>query len=457
MDRASSAADSGIPLPAANTGSASVGAAPNWASQPSQLEPTAKPRPKRNAELRSRNTYYEFKVTTEEWWAILFAVWIGVSLVLITHAIMYNVTTGWHCPKNCNAFLTPFAVSIATCAVPVFVCCPVFGCKGVWWVHLKRKRDDDQHRSHHRRTKKLCCFAISYIPRQYQRGMNTPADQANELPEWVKPGTSHMMATNPGDPTVVDEHGNRKKLNSVQQTEKLNNIRAAGRFKDSEQLSRPEEDEIKRQEGLRGPQTKYDVAQEVAPPPLTSQGAYENSGISARGRPRGNTIELRNSIQTVPINPLHLPATKVPGAARFGGVQSGTTGPRGTYNADQLSDLMEVIPGAPYQPLAHSVAPPPPPPSTLLPPTSGSADRGMQPAPQAVTGFEQPVRQRLNLQPTPSPAQFSAPPLPAHLSSISSISSMGTAASQLKIRYQKKLQATRAEQARGGPGGQMHM
>ena len=100
----------------------------SWANASSKGN-TAKPQ-----DMKSRNTYIEVKLTSEQWWVLLFVVWIAISFVLITKAIMHNVTTGWHCPRNCDAFLTPFALSIATCVVPVFFCCPVLGAKGVWWL-----------------------------------------------------------------------------------------------------------------------------------------------------------------------------------------------------------------------------------------------------------------------------------------------------------------------------------
>ena len=83
------------------------------------------------AHIPSRQTYIEVKVTSEQWWLLLFNVWLTIALGLVTNAIIHNVTVGWHCPRNCDAFLTPFAVSIATFVVPLCFCCPVMGAKGV--------------------------------------------------------------------------------------------------------------------------------------------------------------------------------------------------------------------------------------------------------------------------------------------------------------------------------------
>jgi hypothetical protein len=161
-------------------------------------------------ELRSRNTYYEIKVTSEEWWTLLFTAWVGISLFLITRAVLYNVKHGWHCPRNCDAFMTPFAVAIGTCVLPIFFCCPVLGAKGVWWVYIRRKKDDDAHRNHVRRQKKMCCIAISWIPTAQSklfcftrsRDTSKPLPDAAaygdvQAPSWVTEGTEHAMVRAP--------------------------------------------------------------------------------------------------------------------------------------------------------------------------------------------------------------------------------------------------------------------
>ncbi len=157
------------------------------------------------ANIPSRNTYVEIKVTSEEWWLITFQVWVLISFALITRAIMHNVTVGWHCPRNCDAFLTPFAACIATFVVPTCVCCPIMGAKGVWWCYIKRKADDDEHRDIHRMRKKCCCVSISWIPKKHptnqKRKHHRPVhDSDSHLPSYVKPGTAHDMDRDPGSP-----------------------------------------------------------------------------------------------------------------------------------------------------------------------------------------------------------------------------------------------------------------
>ena len=157
--------------------------------------------------IPSRNTYVEIKVTSEEWWLITFQLWVLISFALITRAIMHNVVTGWHCPRNCDAFLTPFAACIATFVVPTCVCCPIMGAKGVWWCYIKRKADDDEHREIHRMRKKCCCLSISWIPKKHPTNQkkNTKHhkqahDSDSHLPSYVKPGTGHDMDRDPGSP-----------------------------------------------------------------------------------------------------------------------------------------------------------------------------------------------------------------------------------------------------------------
>ncbi len=157
--------------------------------------------------IPSRNTYVEIKVTSEEWWLITFQVWVLISFALITRAIMHNVVMGWHCPRNCDAFLTPFALCIATFVVPTCVCCPIMGAKGVWWCYIKRKSDDDEHRDIHRMRKKCCCISISWIPKKHPTNQkrnnkhHKPVhDSDSHLPSYVKPGTAHDMDRDPGSP-----------------------------------------------------------------------------------------------------------------------------------------------------------------------------------------------------------------------------------------------------------------
>ena len=240
----------------------------SWANASSKGN-TAKPQ-----DMKSRNTYIEVKLTSEQWWVLLFVVWIAISFVLITKAIVHNVTTGWHCPRNCDAFLTPFALSIATCVVPVFFCCPVLGAKGVWWLYIKRAADDDKHRQLHRVRKKCCCISISWIPKAAnKRKKGSTHDSESVLPSYVKPGTAQEMDRDPGSPGRRRDDGT---MHLPQPTERARLIASQHVQPEPQPRPQPEpEPEPETQEAVDAPVATLDLQadrlqQQVRSPALAS-------------------------------------------------------------------------------------------------------------------------------------------------------------------------------------------
>lgn len=252
--------------------------------------------------IPSRNTYVEIKVTSEEWWLITFQVWILISFALITRAIFHNVVVGWHCPRNCDAFLTPFALCIATFVVPTCICCPIMGAKGVWWCYIKRKADDDEHRDIHRMRKKCCCVSISWIPSKHPKNQKKKQnhkklhDSDSVLPSYVKPGTSHDMDRDPGSPGRRREDGSIRLPPVTPRLARIIGQTSSGG--DSEKAPEPEPEpefqqpfdgavqQILQQAAaepstaraaaaqravLTGSQTAVDVKKETAPRPLTRE------------------------------------------------------------------------------------------------------------------------------------------------------------------------------------------
>jgi hypothetical protein len=120
----------------------------------------------------------------------------------------------------------------------------------------------------------------------------------------------------------------------------------------------PQVDQERRQQGLRGEQQFFDVGQELAARPLTEQAAEHQTsvGVSARGRRRGNTMELVTGFASpaaaAPAQPTA--ASQAPGrarleptlnaaaaAARGGGAQPVEVGPMGTWDAGNVTSLMQ--------------------------------------------------------------------------------------------------------------------
>ena len=301
-------------------------------------------------------------------------------------------------------------------------------------------------------------------------------DNDVQLPEWVKPGTSHLMDRNPGDPGQFNKDGTRNVADKIG-----DGLREIMSLATDEHVDAPLKDDVqaaqidenKRRAGLQGDQQFYDVRQEIAPHALTEKGhAEEQIGVSARGRRRGNTSDMMG--QTVPITQQTAPtaATRAPGAARRLGVESG---PMGTLNPDEVSNLMmAAVAEGGQPPLQAQPAGSTPNAAAAL---SGPA-ANLAPPPVLTSGSGARAPGRLDLARNATPPRpggssvnmlsDSSAPLPVALQQqqqhqqqqraplesprMGAVSSQATAASLLMSKYQQKVAAARAAGGRPGAG-----
>lgn len=137
----------------------------------------------RGGQPKGRQQYIEVKWVSEEWWFVLLWIWLGISSVVITLAIRYNILHGWNCPKHCNAFLTPFTVALSFLFMACCVCCPMLGANGVWWCAWKRKSDQPKVQLH-RISRRCCCIACSWSAdvKVLSKRIGKPICETKEVP-----------------------------------------------------------------------------------------------------------------------------------------------------------------------------------------------------------------------------------------------------------------------------------